>query len=813
MPGETLWQDIRLAVRVLRKNPGFTAVALLTLALGIGANTAIFSLVHTVLLQPIPYPAPERLISISQFDSRTSTKGLSLSLPKFEQIAEQSRTLESVAVYYLRGMSLASSHEPEALSGARVSADFFQVLGAAPARGRAFLPQEDQPDAADVAIVTDGFWHSHFAADDDVLGKSLVLDGNSVTVIGILPASFRFPFETPEPQVWLTRVSEHPLLKPLQVNMGAGYLSGIARRRSGETIAEARAELGAINAGYAQKFASHADGANHDLEVESLQENLVGGLRRSLLVLLAAVGFVLLIACANVANLLLARGTARQKELALRKALGASDGRLVRQLLCESFVLAFSGGALGIILAFALMPLLRSVKEANIPRLAEVHLDPAVLSFSLLLCAVTALLFGLAPAFEAAGKQWYDALKEGLRGSTVGGSRRRFRAALVVAEISVALVLMTGAGLLIDSFARLTKVNLGFRPRGVLTFPIALPSSRYSQAEQQASFFRLALQRVKSVPVVEAAGFVSFLPLSGGYRVSYFCIEGQICQGLGKDPLMAIWQVSPGYFEALGTPLLRGRVFDEHDIAGAAPVVIVNETAAKHFWPNQNPIGKHIAGSRDAFQREVVGVVADAKFSSLGDASADQLYVPFEQLPYAAMTLVVRSSAKPEPLIDAVRGQVTEIDPTLPLSGIRSMENVVSESLAQPRLISQITGVFAGFALLLAAIGIYGMMAYSVAARKQEMGIRVALGARSADILWLVVGQGMRMTLLGVAIGVAVSLTLTRLLANLLFGVPATDPLVFSAATLVLAAAAFVACYLPARRATRIDPILVLKYE
>jgi putative ABC transport system permease protein len=813
MPVETLWQDIRLAFRMLRRNPGFTAVALLTLALGIGANTVIFSLVHAVLLQPIPYPAAERLISISQFDSRTNTKGLSLSLPKFEQIAEQSRTLESVAVYYLRGMSLETSHDPEALSGARVSADFFRVLGVAPARGRTFLPQEDQPGAADVAIVTDGFWHSHFAADDDVLGKSLVLDGNSVTVIGILPASFRFPFETPEPQVWLTRVSEHPLLKPLQVNMGAGYLSGIARRRSGETIAQARAELGTINAGYAQRFAGHADGANHDLEAESLQENLVGGLRRSLLVLLAAVGFVLLIACANVANLLLARGAARVKELALRKALGASDGRLIRQLLCESFVLAFSGGALGIILAFALMPLLRSVKEANIPRLAEVRLDPAVLLFSLLLCAATAILFGLAPASEAAGKQLHGALKEGLRGSTVGGSRRRFHAALVVAEISVALVLMTGAGLLIDSFARLTKVNLGFAPRGVLTFPIALPSSRYSQAEQQAAFFRLALLRVKSVPAVEAAGFVSFLPLSGGYRVSYFCIEGQICQGLGKDPLIAIWQVSPGYFEALGTPLLRGRVFGEHDIAGAAPVMIVNQTAAKHFWPNENPIGKHIAGSRDAFQREVVGVVADAKFSSLGDASADQLYVPFEQLPYAAMTLLVRSSAKPEPLIDAIRGQVAEIDPTLPLSGVRSMENVVSESLAQPRLISQITGMFAGFALLLAAIGIYGVMAYSVAARKQEMGIRVALGARSADILWLVVGQGMRMTLLGVAIGVAVSLALTRLLANLLFGVPATDSLVFSAAALVLAGAAFVACYIPARRAIRIDAILVLKYD
>jgi putative ABC transport system permease protein len=379
--------------------------------------------------------------------------------------------------------------------------------------------------------------------------------------------------------------------------------------------------------------------------------------------------------------------------------------------------------------------------------------------------------------------------------------------------MAVAVVLMTGAGLLIDSFARLTQVNLGFAPSGVLTFPIALPPSRYGTPAEQAEFFRLALQRVKSVPAVRAAGFVSFLPLSGGYRLSYFCFEGQICQGLGKDPLIAFWQVSPGYFEAIGTPLVRGRVFDEHDIAGAAPVIIVNETAAKHFWPGENPIGKHIAGSRDPFQREVVGVVADAKFSSLSDASADQLYGPYEQLPYASMTLIVRSSAKPAPLVDAIRAKIAEIDPTLPLSGIRTMENVVAASVAQPRLITQITAIFAGLALLLAAIGIYGVMAYSVTARRQEMGIRIALGARPGDILRLVVGQGMRMTLAGVVLGVVASLGLTRLLRSLLFGVRATDPLVFSAAAAMLAATAFAACYLPARRATCVDPIVVLRSE
>ena len=809
----TLWPDLKFAFRLLRKNPGFAAVAMLTLALGIGANAAIFSVVHTVLLQPLPYSGAERLISILQFDSRTGTKGLSLSLPKFKQIAQQSRALESVAVYYTREMSLATPHEPEAIRGARVSSDFFRVLDVAPARGRAFLNEEDQPGAADVAILSDGFWHSHFAADESTLGKTLSLDGNSVTIIGILPPTFRFPFETPEPQVWLTRVAEHPLLKPVQVDLGAGYLSGIARLRSGETIGRARSELETINARYAKDFSGHADGPNHDLDVESLQESLVGGLRRSLLVLLAAVGFVLLIACANVANLLLARGSAREKEMALRRSLGASRGRLVAQLICEGFVLAFSGGALGVLLASLLMPMLRAVKETSIPRLEEVSLDAPVLFFLVLLCAITAVLFGLAPGLQAARKQLQEALKEGTRGSSAGGKRGVFRTALVVAEMAVAVVLMTGAGLLIDSFARLTQVNLGFSPNGVLTFPIALPSSRYRQPAEQAEFFRLALQRVKSLPAVRAAGFVSFLPLSGGYRLSYFCFEGQICQGLGKDPLIAFWQVSPGYFEAIGTPLVRGRVFDEHDITGAAPVIIVNETAAKHFWPGENPIGKHVAGSRDAFQREVVGVVADAKFSSLSDGSADQLYVPYEQLPYASMTLTVRSSAKPAPLVDAIRAKIAEIDPTLPLSGIRTMENVVAASVAQPRLITQITATFAGLALLLAAIGIYGVMAYSVTARKQEMGIRMALGARPGDILRLVVGQGMRMTSAGVVLGVVASLGLTRLLRSLLFGVRATDPLVFSAAAAMLAATAFAACYLPARRATRVDPIVVLRSE
>jgi putative ABC transport system permease protein len=797
-----LLQDLKFALRMLRKSPAFTCVAVLTLALGVGANTTIFSAVHTVLLQPLPYPEAEQLVSLS-----------ASSFPKFTYIHEQTRTLASTAAYYSFGSSLVTPREPEAVRSAHVSLDFFRMLGIRPERGRDFLPEEDQPGGANVAILSDGFWHSHFAGDESLVGKTVILDGNSTTVVGILPAAFRFPFEFPEPDVWLPRVFEHPLLKPAQVQLGAGYLSMVGRLREGETLSQAQAEMDTIYDRYRQQFATFVDARKDSAPtVVSLAESLVGGLRSSLLVLLAAVGFVLLIACANVANLLLARATAREKEIALRKALGASRGRLVKQLLSESLVLSFLGSVLGVAQALATIPVLRSLKQGSFPRLAETRVDAPVLLFSTALCILTAVLFGLAPALQAAGKQLHKSLKQGFRGSS-SGQRGRLRATLVVAEMAVALVLITGAGLLVESFARLMQVNLGFSPRGVTTFPIVLPSVRYPKAEQQADFYRQARQHVRSVPAVQAAGFVSFLPLSGGYRLSYFCAEGQVCQGLGKDPLIAFWQVTPGYFEAMHAPLLRGRFFDEHDVAASAPVIIVNETAARHFWPGENPIGKHIAGSRDLVQRQVVGVVADAKFSALKATYADQFYVPSEQIPYPAMTLVVRSSAKSEPLVAAVRAKIAELDPTLPMSGILSMDDVIATSVAQPRLIMQLVSAFAVFALLLAAIGMYGVMAYSVTQRKQEMGIRMSLGAGPREIVQLVVRQGMSLALAGVVVGVLASLMLTRLLASLLFGVHTTDPAIFAGAASVLAISAYLACYVPARRATRVDPVIVLRSE
>jgi putative ABC transport system permease protein len=810
---QTLWQDLKFALRMLGKNPGFTTVAILTLALGIGANTAIFSVVNTVLLQPLPYNEPGRIISLTQIDLKTQASGALMSYTKYTQIQEQSKTLESMAGFYPLTLSLVTEREPEAVNGARASIDFYRVLGISPARGRTFSPEEEQDGGPDVAVISDGFWHSHFAGDPAALGKPLVLDGKSATVVGILPASFRFPLQFPEPDVWLPRPSETVLLTPAQVRSGASYFNMIARLRPGETLQRAKAEFDAINASYKQQFASNADATRFGIAAQTLEDSLVGGLRPSLLVLLAAVGFVLLIACANVANLLLARATAREREIAVRKALGASGGRLVRQLLSESILLSVCGGALGVFFAAVLMPALRSISPGAVPRLGEAKIDGAVLIFSLLLCVVTGIVFGLVPALQTSKKDLHETLKEGGRGSSEGGGRGRFRAALVVAEIGVALVLMTGAGLLMQSFSRLMQVNPGFSPKNLMAFPLTLPPSRYGKPELQAQFYRQILEHVKAMPEAQAAGITSYLPLGGASRYVFVCPEGRVCEGVGKDPTSALRQVSAGYFETVRTPLLSGRTIDEKDIAGGSLVAVINETAAKHFFAGQNSVGKHIANSRDMVQREIVGVVADVKFNALNAADVEEMYLPMAQVPWPNTALLVRSEANSQTLVAGVRAKIAEVDPSLPVAGISSMEEVVGASVAQPKLTMQFLGVFAAFSLLLAAIGIYGVMAYTVSARKQEMGIRVALGARPADILRLVVGQGMRMTLIGVALGIVASLALTRLLASLLFGVQATDPLVFSAAALVLAGIAFLACYIPAHRATRVDPIIVLRYE
>jgi putative ABC transport system permease protein len=809
---QTLLQDLKFAARMLRKNPGFTLVVMLTLALGIGANSAIFSVVNAVLLQPLPYQNPAALLNLSAVNLQTKAGGISVSFTKFTQLREQSHTLEGIAAYYTATLSMVTDREPEAVNGARVSRDFFSVLGIAPMQGRDFLREEEATGAADVVIISNGFWHSHYAADDHTLGKSLTLDGKAATIIGILPAHFGFPLQYPEPDVWLPRVSDPTFLRPEQVRTGAGYLNVVARLRSGETLTQAQAELDSIDARYRSQFTGFVDSTKYGISAVPLRETLVGALRPGLAVLLCSVGFVLLIACANVANLLLARATTREREIAVRKTLGATNLRLVRQLLIESLLISFLGGLLGIFLAAASMPAFRAFSPGSVPRLSGIRLDAPVLFCSLLLCAVTGILFGLAPALQMAGKELHETLKDGSRGSS-GGLRGRLRGFLVVAELAIALVLMTGAGLLIESFSQLMRVNPGFSSKNLMTFPMNLPANRYDQPENQVLFYRQLIANVKSVPGVRDAALTSYLPLSGAARFVYFCPEGTVCQGVGKDPLTALRQVSTDYFATMRTPLLKGRIFTEQDAANAPLVVVVNQTIASRYWPDQNPIGKHLANSRDMLRREVVGVVADVKFNALSAANIEEMYLPLEQSPALAATLIVSAPANPQILVAAVRAKIAEVDATLPVTGIASMEQIVSTSVGQPRLVAQVVGIFAGFALLLSAIGTYGVMSYAVSTRRQELGVRMSLGAQPRDILKLVLGQGLHLSLLGIAFGIAVSLALTRVLASQLFGVHPTDPFAFAAATGVLFLFALTASYLPARRATRVDPLAALRYQ
>jgi putative ABC transport system permease protein len=555
------------------------------------------------------------------------------------------------------------------------------------------------------------------------------------------------------------------------------------------------------------------DASNYSLEVVSLKESLVGPLRVTLLLLLSAVGFVLLIGCTNIASMLLARSTTRQKEIAIRQALGASPPRLMRQLLTESVLLSALGGILGVVLAAGGLRLLRLLPPGTIPRIEEVSLNGGVLIFSVVLCVVTGIAFGLMPSLLASHRDVNETLKESGRGSNEGRKSRSSRAALVVVEVAIAVVLVTGAGLLMKSFGNLMHVDPGFSPTNVTTFLMTLPKSHYAQPAQQAEFYRRLVESVQTLPGVQSAGVSSFLPLAGAIRYVYFCPEGMVCQGIGKDPVIAVRQITPDYLQTMRIPLLRGRVFNQQDIAGVKPVVIINRTVAQKYFPAQDPIGRHLANSRDKIQMEIVGVVGDVKFTGLNTPYIPEMYMPQAQNPAATMTLVVCSTSNPQPLIAAVRQKTAEIDPDLPLSNIASMSEVVSASVAQPRLTAQFTGFFAGLALLLTAVGIYGVLAYSVTQRTHEMGIRMALGASRVEILKMVVGQGMKLVLAGLVFGLVVSLAVTRLLSTLLFGTSARDPLTFAAVTLLLIVVALLAAYIPARRAAQVDPIVALRYE
>jgi putative ABC transport system permease protein len=799
----TLLQDLRYGIRMLLKNPGFAAVAVITLGLGIGANAAIFSVVNTVLLRPVPYEDPDRLMVLTE-NQQPKFPEFSVSPGNFLDWQKQNAVFERLAAINGSAFILVGEGaEPERLFGARVSAGLFEMLGVNPVHGRTFLEEEDQPGHENVVILSNGLWKRRFAADPNVISQPITLSGISYTVIGVMPPSFGFPDR--ETDVWAPVAFT---ARDAQSH-GGHYLSAIGRLKQGATVEQARTEMSAIAARLAEQYPDSNTGWGVD--VFPMQEYNVRDIKPALLVLLGAVGLVLLIACANVANLLLARATVRQKEIAIRTALGASRGRIARQLLTESVLLALVGGAVGVLLAQWGIGSLLALAPQQLPRVKDVTLDASALGFTLLVTLLTGVIFGLVPALQSSRPNLNETLKEGGRGTT--GGHHRVRAGLVVTEVALALVLLIGAGLLIRSFYRLQQVNPGFNPSNALAITVSLPGRKYPQPEQRAAFFTQLIEKVSALPGVVAVGASQTLPIQGDYLLG-FIIQGRPPYAPGEDPSTNYYSVTPDYFKSMGIPLLKGRVFTEQDRTGATRVAIINEEMAKRYFPDEDPIGKriHVTQGPETF-REIVGIVGDVKQYGLARPTTLQTYEPALQAPFSSMTLVVRANGNLVPLGGAIRSQVLAIDKEQPISRIRPLEQVVAESVSKQRFSMLLLGIFAGVALVLAAVGLYGVMSYSVTQRTHEIGIRTALGAKQTDVLKLVVGQGMMLALTGVGIGLLAAFALTRLMSVLLFGVSATDPLTFVAIPAVLTVVALAACFVPARRATKVDPMIALRYE
>jgi putative ABC transport system permease protein len=810
---KTLLQDLRFGIRVLAKSPGFTLVAVITLALGIGANSAIFSVVNAILLRSLAYEEPERLVLINHDYPKLNLKA-SVSAYGYTHYRDTARSFENIAAVSGWPANLTGQGEPERVAGYQVTPNFFAIFGIAAARGRTFTPEEDQAGRSRVIVLSDNFWQRRFAADPNILNQTVTLNGEGYTVVGIMPPGFEFGREFGQTvDLWKPIVFTNEQLSP--GNLTNEYLSVVARLNPGVAFDQAQAELDLIADNLRQQYMQGRDRSSWGLAMQSLRELVVGDIRVALLVLLGAVGFVLLIACANVANLLLARAAARQKEIAIRAAMGAGRFRIIRQLLTESMLLALVGGGLGLALGLWGVDLLVSLNEASIPRANEIGLDGNVLAFTLFVSLLTGAIFGLAPAIQISRTDLHETLKEGGR-SGGGGVRHRVRNGLVILETALALVLLIGAGLLIKSFMQLQRVDPGFRPQGLLVMQLALPNFRYKEPRQIDAFYKQALDEIRALPGVETAGATSVLPLSGMNSSGSFQIEGRVVPPGEMSPHGARWSVTHDYFEAMGIPLVRGRYFSERDTSDAPGVAIIDEGMARKYWPDEDPVGKRIVfeGTRDNPRwREIVGVVGHVKHTSLDGESRVQYYIPHPQRPAPGMFLAVRTAADPTSLAGAVRGVIQGLDKDLPVFRVRTMDQLVYDAMARQRFSMFLLGIFGALALALAAVGLYGVMAYSVTQRTHEIGIRMALGADRRDVMKMVVGQGMILSLAGLGIGLVAAYGLTRLMSALLFGVSATDPLVFVVISLALAAVAFLASFIPALRATRVDPVVALRYE
>jgi putative ABC transport system permease protein len=823
---EALWQDLRFGCRMLLRNPGFTSVAIVTLALGIGANSAIFSVINSVLLKPLPFKEPGRLVAVwrTNFQTgdwhvqarRSDIKGV-FSYPDFLDSREQDHLFESMAVFRTGGYTFTGQGEAVRLRAAVVSAAMFRLLGVAPIVGRDFEPEDDLPDNGLKVILSYQLWQSQFGSDPRIVGQTLKLTDRLYTVVGVMPSGFQFPIQADPIEVWATiagdaqRTGNGP---PNTEQRGNDYLNVIARLRPEASIEMAQAEMSTIASRVEAEHPDEDTGAGVRLVPE--HEDLVGDAKPALLVLLAAVAAVLLVACANITSLQLARATGRYNEIAVRSALGAGRLRIVRQLVTESLLLAVGGGAVGLGLALAGTSLLVKLSPRDIPRLGESGLDTRVLGFTLLISLATGVVFGIAPALQTARADLFESLKEGGRSATDGKRRNRIRSGLVVAQVAAGFVLLAGAALLIQTLWHLQHIDPGFNSHDVFTFRVSLPSIRYS-SPQQAVFYDRLVERVRALPGVRSASAVFPLPLTENVVDVSFSIEGRSFP-TGQEPVTQYRWAVPGYFGTMGIPLMKGRDFEPADNQDGRPVIVVNDTLARRFFPDENPIGKHIqpgisTNGTNPVMREIVGVVGDVKHASLTRESDPEVYVPEGQQPFSAMAIVARVSTGPESIVPAVRGEVAALDQELPVTFARPMEDYVAESISRPRFNAMLLSIFAGLALILTAIGLYGVLAYAVAQRGHEIGVRMALGARSFDVVRSVVGYGMGLTLIGIVLGSAGALALTRLMSSLLFGVSTTDAWTQVVVAVVLWCVALLASFIPARRAASVDPILALRCE
>ncbi len=802
--------NLRYALRLMVKSPAFTAVAVLTLALGIGANTAIFIVVNALVLRPLPLGDPARLVLITVSNPTRGFRGSSFSLASFEALRDRNRTFSGIAGFCFDALTVTGGTEPEQLAAARVSTNFFDVLGTQPVIGRGFRAADGDAGAAPVAVISSGLWQRHFASDPGILGKTISLDQDVYSIIGVLPAEYAFP--SPGQDVWVSRVMKYGRLQPEQIQQGAGFLNSFARLAPDATLQQADAEVARITAQYREEHPRAPDAdPNAHLDVAPLQDSLTTQIRPTLLILTGAVGFVLLIACANVAGLMMARATGRAKEIAVRSALGASRAQIVRQLLAESLLLAIAGAVLGTLLAaWGVEWLVKADAGANLPGFQPIRVDLFVLAFTVLVSAITGIAFGLVPALEASRPNLIRVLRDGGWGTTGGSRGHRLRSLLVAGQMALSIVLLIGAGLLLESFRQVQNVKLGFDPIHTLTARLAIPPAKYPDGARRAQFVHELEQRLQSIPGVTAAGISQSVPL-GPVVLSPILVEDQPIVPMGRRPLAQWGGATPDYFRTLAIPLLRGRYFTWTDDEKAPRVVIVNESLARHFWPNQSALGKHITFTRFQAPFEVVGVVGDTRSRGLEVDSPMAIYSAYAQWTWQSVSISLRTDGEPRTLSKALSAMVAAVDRDQPVTAIRTMEEVVETALSQRRETMYLIAGFAAVALILAVIGLYGVMAYGVAQRATEIGIRQAIGAQRADILRLVLAQGVRLSAAGIVIGVIAAAILTRLLGRLLFQVSATDPLTFGTIAAIFLAVSLAACAIPAWRATRIDPLEALR--